>query len=150
MKTLGGKITSRDATVHNLDISPTSRLIEVEGEARTVDRSWSKHFWKANLASQKEAGLYLPVVEDSQREPRNSNHQRTLRDQANDITEVDRSAVYALDLTPDSWFDIFVLSHIKHPFTPRSLPQFPLINLYCSTLKGGRDLSQILLSVGLY
>lgn len=67
MKTLGGEITSRDTTVHNLDISPTSRLIEAEGEAKTVDRSWSTHFWKANLASQVEAGLYLPVVEDSQR-----------------------------------------------------------------------------------
>lgn len=150
MKTLGGKITSRDATVHNLDISPTSRLIEVEGEARTVDRSWNKHFWKANLASQKEAGLYLPVVEDSQREPRSGSHQRTLRDRANDITEVDRPAGHALDLIPDSWSDIFVLSHIKHPFTPRSLPQFPVINLYCSTLKGGRDLSQMRLTVGLY
>lgn len=51
MKTLGGEITSRDTTVHNLDISPTSRLIEAEGEAKTVDRSWSTHFWKANLAS---------------------------------------------------------------------------------------------------
>lgn len=46
------KITRRDATFHNLEITPTPRLIKVKGEARTVNRSHSKNLLEStNLKS---------------------------------------------------------------------------------------------------
>ena len=67
---------------------------------------------------------------------------------------VNGTVVYALDLIPDSWFDIISLTYWSYPLAPFHTQEFASVSLkktyICSTLKGVWELSQIILTMGFY